>query len=67
MKREVGEDIGQLITIEDDNPVKVEEADEGEERKGRKSKKKLKGKGKKEGADHEFLMKCVTCVLSHSA
>ena len=62
LKREVGEDIGHLITIEDDSPVKVQEEDEEEGRKEKKSKKKSKGKGKKEEADHEFLMKCVAHV-----
>lgn len=69
LKREVGENLGELIRVEKDGDggvldVKEEEVEEEEEGKGKKKKRKSKekdGKGKKkEEEDHEFLMKCVS-------
>ena len=58
LQREVGKDIGDLITI-DEGIERVHEEGEGETRVTNKSKKKKKTKGKKEKeqSDHEFLMK----------
>lgn len=74
LKREVGENLDELIRVEKDEPGGVldvkEEEHEEEEGKGKKKKRKSKekdGKGKKkEEEDHEFLMKCVLKPRIHS-
>lgn len=78
LTREVGEDIGGLVTIEEGVGALEEEGREerdvaepevhgDEEGEKKKKKKKKKGKGKekksKEEADHEFLMKCIPSLL----
>ncbi len=78
LKREVGENLDELIRVEKDgdggvlDDVKEEvEEEEKEEGKGKGKKKKRKskekdGKGKKkEEEDHEFLMKCVLKPCIH--
>jgi protein KRI1 len=59
LAREVGEDIGGLVTIdvaEGANDKNSEAKEDETEREGKK-KKKAKKTQKKEDADHEFLMK----------
>lgn len=58
LQREIGEDIGGLITF-DEGIERVHEEGEGETRvtNEKKKKKKTKGKKEKEQNDHEFLMK----------
>lgn len=64
LAREVGEDIGGLVTLEEVDSAKEEDADANSEdvkvEAGRKkSKKSKKAQEKKKESDHEFLMKCV--------
>lgn len=76
LERNVGEDLQNLITLDDgDLPVAAkddatpEPATETKEEKKRrkKEKKKAKAMGKnKEDEDKEFLMKCVHCLTSDS-
>ena len=67
MEREVGEDIGALVTLEGEDDLE-RERDMGvsleevpEERK--KSKKSKKSQKRKQESDHEFLMKYVRSIL----
>lgn len=68
LRREVGEDLHQLITVDQDATSILESPPSGGGDDGKKkAKKKDKGKRKKEGLkteekekeDQEFLMKCV--------
>lgn len=63
LEREVGEDLRNLVTVEESEVI-VEEEEETGKRKKKDKKDKKKGKEKegrksKTEEDHEFLMKCV--------
>ena len=64
LKTQVGQDIGQLVTVEEPSlSVVIGEEDHAEDGSEKKAKSKKKGKKKdgksKEEGDHEFLMKYV--------
>ena len=66
MEREVGEDLRNLVTVEENLTVVDEEEPNNVKKKRDKGEKKGKGKASqktKAEEDQEFLMRCVLCCL----